>query len=209
MLVLPGLGAILKRWPLHQRLKAEGKTLHAEDSLLAFLLFNPVVYLILNMLITATVAIMLMELLFERGSEYGATFGISLFLMGFFCNIFQTILVYRYFSTPKHEPRWQFLRSPQAEMLGDISIFLNMILFQVLYNWLALTSFEHTMGISRFAERLVVWSVIALFIYFPPRIFYLAEDINRPRTWLTILLANLPTMWRILLGTASNPTRSW
>ena len=42
---------------------------------------------------------------------------------------------------------------------------------------------------------------IALLIYFPPRMFYLAEDINRGRTWLTMLLANSPVIVRVLIGT--------
>jgi len=42
-----------------------------------------------------------------------------------------------------------------------------------------------------------------MLIYFPPRIFYLREDINRPRAWLTIGLANLPLITRLLLGARS------
>ncbi len=49
-------------------------------------------------------------------------------------------------------------------------------------------------------------SFIALLIYFPPRMFYLAEDIHRRRTWVTMLLANSPVIVRVLIGTGSNTT---
>jgi hypothetical protein len=32
--------------------------------------------------------------------------------------------------------------------------------------------------------------------------FYLAEDIGRPRTWLMILVANSPVIARVLLGSS-------
>jgi hypothetical protein len=37
--------------------------------------------------------------------------------------------------------------------------------------------------------------------------FFLAEDFNRPSTWLTMLLANLPVIVRILIGT--NKAAMW
>ena len=33
-----------------------------------------------------------------------------------------------------------------------------------------------------------------MLIYFPPGIFYLAEDFRRPAEWLTMLLANSPVI---------------
>jgi hypothetical protein len=39
-----------------------------------------------------------------------------------------------------------------------------------------------------------------MLVYLPPRIFYLVEDINRPGAWLTMLLANSPTILRVLFG---------
>ena len=41
---------------------------------------------------------------------------------------------------------------------------------------------------------------LALLLYFPPRMFYLAEDIGRPRTWATILIANSPVIARMVFG---------
>jgi hypothetical protein len=62
----------------------------------------------------------------------------------------------------------------------------------------------HPTGLLEFAGRLFFLCFIALLIYFPPRMFYLAEDINRPRTWLMMLLANSPVIIRVLIGSSSN-----
>jgi hypothetical protein len=48
---------------------------------------------------------------------------------------------------------------------------------------------------------------LALLIYFPPRMFYLAEDIHRRRTWFTMLLANSPVIFKVLIG--SNNQAGW
>jgi hypothetical protein len=88
-------------------------------------------------------------------------------------------------------------------MLGDICLFLNMILFQIGWNTLTFAGMGPPSGFLEFAGRLFFLCFIALLIYFPPRMFYLAEDINRPRTWLTMLLANSPVILRVLFGTSS------
>jgi len=46
--------------------------------------------------------------------------------------------------------------------------------------------------------RLSIFAFAALLIYLPPRLFYLAEDANRPVVLLTNLLANSPALLRIL-----------
>ena len=45
--------------------------------------------------------------------------------------------------------------------------------------------------------RLVATAAFAALLYFPARIFYLAEDKHRPLTCATMLLANLPLVLRI------------
>jgi hypothetical protein len=112
-------------------------------------------------------------------------------------------LIYRYFSPPKHVPKSKFLRSPQSEALGDICLFLNMLLFQLAWNLLTFAPLGAPESVPEFAGRLFFLSFIALLIYFPPRMFYLAEDIGRTRTWLTMLLANSPVILRVLFGTSS------
>lgn len=74
-----------------------------------------------------------------------------------------------------------------------------MILFQVVWN-IVVGEFPFTRveSTGHFAGNLFFLTFFAFLIYFPPRIFYLAEDINRPATWLTMLLANSPGILRVL-----------
>lgn len=79
-----------------------------------------------------------------------------------------------------------------------------MILFQVGWNLLTYSPVSRVSGFGEFLGRLLVLCFLAFLFYFPPRMFYLAEDINRRRTWITILLANSPVIVRSLVGTVSN-----
>jgi hypothetical protein len=200
MWVLPAAGAVLKRWHFHRRLKAEGKSFEI-DSKLAGCLFNPLFYFCLNLVLVSAILSGVGRFLFgNRLLQNGAVF-VPLVIAGLICTIVQTFLIYRYFSAPKQPPRHQFLRHPESETLGDICIFMNMILFQISWNLMTFVDLGRPSGPADFAGRLFFLSFIALLIYFPPRMFYLAEDINRPRTWLTMLLANSPVIVRILIGT--------
>ena len=135
----------------------------------------------------------------------GAIF-IPLVFAGLILTIVQTILIYRYFSPPKKPPKWRFLLQPSSENLGDLCIFINMILFQVVWNLIAFAPWGRTSGPLEFFGRLFFLCFIALLVYFPPRMFFLAEDFNRRSTWLTMLLANTPVIFRILIGTSENST---
>jgi hypothetical protein len=209
MWVLPALGAVLKRWHFHQRLAEEGKTLESQETNLAGCLFNPLFYFCLNLVITSAVITSLGEFVFGRRLlDTGAVF-VPLVILGLILTIVQTYLIYRYFIPPKGPPKSKFLRQPESEALGDICLFLNMILFQVVWNLLAFADLGRPSNLLDFAGRIFFLSFIALLIYFPPRMFYLAEDINRPRTWLTMLLANSPVIFRVLIGTNSNTMTGW
>jgi hypothetical protein len=200
MWVLPAAGAVMKRWHFHRRLQAHGKTAESSDTGLAGCLFNPLFYFCLNLVITSAILTGFGQLLFGKALlDNGAIF-IPLVFAGLIFTIIQTFLIYQYFSPPKTPPKSEFLRSPRSEMLGDICLFLNMILFQIVWNTLAFAGLGPPSGFPEFAGRLFFLCFIALLIYFPPRMFYLAEDINRPRTWLTMLLANSPVIFRVLFG---------
>jgi hypothetical protein len=202
--ILPGAGAVLKRWHFHQRLKAEGKSV-AAGTLLTGCLFNPLFYFVLNLLITAVVMTFLLGLL-KPSREYERTLFTTSCFLGVAFAAFQTFLIYRYFSPPKRSPRVEFLRDPRSEGLGDVCILLNMILFQTAWNLLPITLGPRPASVSVSGEimfRLFVFGFATLLVYFPPRIFYLREDIKRPRAWLTIGLANLPLVVRLLLGARS------
>jgi hypothetical protein len=200
MWVLPAAGAVFKRWHFHERLRAQGKKAEGHDSNLAGCLFNPIFYFCLNLVITAVVLTGLGELFFGRQLLNNGPLFISLVVAGMILTIFQTYLIFRYFTPPKEPPRWEFLRTPQSELLGDIFLFLNMILFQVAWNFLTLAPLGQPSGVGEFAGRLFFLIFIALLIYFPPRMFFLAEDINRRMTWVTMLLANSPVIIRVLFG---------
>lgn len=196
---LPAAGATLKRWHFHQRLKAEGKDVDIDSHLGC--LFSPVFYFCLNLVLVSAIVTGLGQFLFgERLLQDGALF-LPLIFGGLIATIFQTFLIYRYFSVPQKPPRSDFLRRPESETLGDIFIFVNMIMFQIAWNMLTIAELGRPSGVGEFLGRLFFLSFVALLIYFPPRMFYLAEDIERGRTWLTMLLANSPVIIRILIGT--------
>jgi hypothetical protein len=211
MLVLPAAGAVLKRWHFHRRLSALPKPageaaklpfdpLDLKSNVAAGCLFNPIFYFALSIFLSAAVMSLVTPLIFGKRADTGAVF-VPLVVASFAACVVQTVLVYRYFSPPKKAPSAPFLRGPASERVGDLCIFVNMILFQVFWN-LAVSQFPFTRAASagEFAFNLSVLVFFALLVYFPPRIFYLAEDIRRPATWLTILLANSPTIVRALSG---------
>lgn len=208
MWLLPAAGAVLKRWHFHQRLGAQGKTVDSEETALAGCLFNPLFYFCLNLVLTSAVLASLSQFLFGRhGMDNGAVF-VPLVFLGLILTIVQTYLIYRYFIPPKKPPRFAFLLTPQSDALGDVCLFVNMILFQVGWNMLTFAGLGHPSSLLEFGGRLFFLCFIALLIYFPPRMFYLAEDIHRRRTWITMLLANSPVIIRVLIGTGSN-TPGW
>lgn len=209
MWILPAVGAVLKRWHFHERLKAQGKTVDAEQTTLAGCLFNPLFYFCLNLVITSAIMTSLGQFIFGRRLADNPAVFVPLVILGLILTIVQTYLIYRYFMPPKKPPQSPFLRSPQSEALGDVCLFLNMILFQVFWNMLTFAPLGHPSSLLEFGGRFFFLSFIALLIYFPPRMFYLAEDIHRRRTWLTMLLANSPVIIRVLIGTDSNTTTGW
>jgi hypothetical protein len=79
-----------------------------------------------------------------------------------------------------------------------------MVAYQIIWNILTLAPLGRVSGLGDLLGRLFFICFIALLIYFPPRIFYLAEDINKGRTWITILLANAPVIYRVVIGSGSD-----
>ena len=208
MWILPATGAVLKRWHVHKRIKAN-EVAAPKETVLSGCLFNPIFYFCLNLVLTAAVLTGLGESLFGRRLLNNGAVFVPLIILGMILTIIQTYLIYSYFSPPKKPPKSTFLLSPKSELLGDICLFLNMILFQVFWNMLTFAGLGHPTSLLEFGGRLFLLCFLALLIYFPPRMFYLAEDINRRRTWLTMLLANSPVIVRVLIGTGSNSTTGW
>ena len=198
------IGAVLKRWQYHQQKHESDPT----NSGLAGCLFNPIFYFCLMFVIFALIDAFAMQYISPEG-QFSAGIVLSSMLLGTTATIVHTWLVYRYFTPPKHPPASAFLRSPAAGLVGDVFIFVNMLNFQIIWNTLAMVPMGHPSGIEEFAGRLLVFSFIALLIYFPPRMFYLADDIDKGRTWLMMLLANSPILYHLFVGTNLNAPFGW
>jgi len=205
MWILPAAGAVLKRWRHHLGRDPESKPVY--ESVPGGCLFNPLFYFCLNLVISAAVLTSVGDLLFGKRGMDSAAIAVPTIFGIFFLTVFQTFLIYRYFSPPKQPPRWKFLSTPQSAMLGDVCLFLNMILFQVFWNMLTFAGLGHPSGVTEFLGRLFLLCFLALLIYFPPRMIYLADDIRRRRTWLMMLLANSPVIIRVLIGSGTD--RGW
>ncbi len=196
MWVLPAAGAVLKRWHFHQRVKDAARSFDESYGCL----FNPIFYFCLNLILMSAVVAGLGDLLFGRALMENGSLFIPLIFGGLFLTIVQTVLIYRYFSPPNKPPKSEFLRRPESERLGDICIFLNMILFQVAWNLLTDLPLGPPSGVGELLGRLFFLTFVAFLIYFPPRMLYLVEDLHRRSTWLTMLLANSPVIARVVLG---------
>lgn len=195
--VLPAAGAVLKRWHFHQRHRGEAVEW---DANVGGCLFNPIFYFCLNLVLMSAIVSGLGHFLFGNKLLNNGAIFVPMILIGMVCTIVQTVLIYRYFSPPQKPPRSEFLRNPISETVGDVCIFVNMILFQVFWNMLTFAGLGGPTGVAEFFGRLFFLCFIALLIYFPPRLLYLADDINRPCTWLMMLLANSPVIVRVLIG---------
>jgi hypothetical protein len=200
MWILPAAGAVLKRWHFHERLKERALIFDNEESAYVGCLFNPIFYFCLNIVIVSAIVAGLGEFLFgDEALKNGAIF-LPMIFGGLFLTIVQTWLIYRYFSRPNRPPRSEFLRSPASEIVGDVCIFVNVILFQIAWNLVAFTGIGPPSGVPEFCGRLFFLCFLAMLLYFPPRLLFLAEDLHRRSTWLTMLLANSPVIARVLLG---------
>ncbi|MDQ2936994.1 MAG: hypothetical protein M3R67_05740 [Acidobacteriota bacterium] len=197
-------GPILKRWSFHQRFKFDTDS-SAGCLLFWFMWF----YIIMMLLLSGTATIILTEVFFERGSP-ASEIGPALILGGLALSIVNVVFIYRFFLRPKKKPRWKFLATPQAALVGDVLMFLNVICLQILWNSLTASKsfWEHLTStplgkpgsFTDILGRFIVIGFLALLVYFPARIFYLVEDKNRKITWLTMLLANMPLILRAVFA---------
>lgn len=133
-------------------------------------LFSPLFYFPLTLVVTSAVLAGLSNSLLPGIADHGGLFT-TLAVLGVAVSAVQTALVYSYFSPPRQAPRSAFLRSGASDFLGDVCLNLNMVLYQVLWGMLSSTPFSP-----------------------------LAEDLQRPQAWATLLLANLSTIVRVLFG---------
>jgi len=201
---LQPLGPILKRWSFHQTCKFD--TASPAGCLLFWFMFF---YIVMMLLLSGTATIILSGVIFERGSP-ASDIGEVFILGGFVVSVVNAVFIYRFFLQPKKKPRWEFLTTPQAALLGDGFMFLNVICLQILWNCLtSAQSFWEVListplgkqgSFTEILGRFIVIGTLALLVYFPARIFYLVEDGRRKITWFTMLLANLPLIVRAVFA---------
>ncbi len=191
--VLPPAGAILTRHRYHRRKRGDA-------GVLTGCLCNPIMYFCLQVVVVAAVNAFIMHYalgLTDPGPEIFLTSLLLLVILA----ILNTYFVFRYFTPPKAEPKNKFLLTHNAELLGDAAIFANMLVYQLAWNQMTAGEiFGPVTSLQDFFGRLFFLSFLAFLIYFPPRIFYLAEDINKPRVWATMFAANAPVIFRVLFG---------
>ena len=197
---LQPVGPVLKRWSAHQ----EGE-IDATSTVGCLLFWFMFCYLVMMLLVSATAIIMLTEVIFEPGPT-GSDVGTILILISVLWSIVNTIFIYRYFVKPKKQPKWHFLTTHSAVVMGDVFMFLNVICLQILWNNLtSAESFWQNMlstplgrpgGLTDILGRFIVIGTLALLVYFPGRLFYLVQERGRRIVWFTMLLANLPLLLR-------------
>ena len=192
LLVLAPAGATLKRWHVYQR-KQDGL-----GDPTASCLFSPIFYICLMFVVYAAVHAYIFQAVYGSNEPPGGVFVGSIFGGMAIC-IVHTWLVYRYFSKPKEPPHSAFLRNPLSGKIGDVLIWTNATLFQMFWNLFVNLGFPRASSVGEAFARVPILIFVALLLYFPPRIFYLARD-RRASDWLWMLFANLPTILRFVIG---------
>jgi hypothetical protein len=197
MFVLPAAGAVLRRWHFHERMRARGE----EPETAGCGCIWPF-YLSTMLVIAASVAVIFGERVL--GEDFHDGSGVFVLVLGGVLLLagIQTALVFRYFAPPRRPPRSAFLRSRASEWLGDACIFANMLLYQTVWNIFVEAFTQPVGGVDEFIGRLFGLAFVSLLVYFPARMFYLAEDFGSARTWAMIALANSPHLVRMVLGAA-------
>ncbi len=197
--VLPAAGAVLKRWHFHQqRGAARGAATLGEGALGCLL--HPVLYFTVSLVVGMAAGVLLATRVFGEGFAQRAGIFLPLMLAVLVLSMVQTVLVYRYFSPPRKPPRGAFWRDGRSAFLGDLCIFVNMALFQVLWNVALSGRFQPVSDAEELAGRLLLVAFLSVLLYLPPRIFYLADDAHRPASRLSMLLAVSPVVLHVVLG---------
>lgn len=207
ILLLQPWGPWLKRRGFHQRHPGFGQ---AKDSLagcgVAFIAFF---YLIAMIIVAGAGSTMVSEVLFTGNS--GGSVGVAAFLVGVVWAVGCAVAFVRFFLPPR-KPAGSFLASPRAEAIADLSIYLNLILLQLVWGavmasklfWDVVinTPLGKPNSASAIIGRFIMVAVVALMVYLPPRIFFLVEQRRRRLALVSMLVANLPIILKALLTPA-------
>ncbi|MEO6391236.1 MAG: hypothetical protein ABIP75_05235 [Pyrinomonadaceae bacterium] len=205
LLLLQPWGPLLKRRSFHARHPGFGTgPENLAGCWIAVLVFC---YLIMMMIVAGAASTMVTEVVLSGGE----TIGVLGFFAGLACAIVNVGFFVRFFLPPKKLSRWAFLNSTRAEGIGDISIFLNVIMLQIVWGavmssaifWEVVikTPLGPPNSLTAILGRFIVIGGVALMVYIPPRVFFLIEQKHRRIAWLTMTIANLPIILRALFAT--------
>jgi hypothetical protein len=207
VLLLQPWGPWLKRRPFHQRHPEPGQQ---KDSLagcgVGLIAFC---YLIALIIIAGAASTMISEVVLAAYPA-GETIAPAAFLVGVAWAIGCAVVFVRFFLPPK-KPGLGFLGAARTEAWADLSIYLNLILLQIVWGavmssaifWEVVikTPLGRPNSWTAILGRFIVLAVVALMVYLPPRIFFLLEQRRRRWAVLTMLVANLPIILKALLAT--------
>jgi hypothetical protein len=183
------VGAMLKRAPLHERIKSLPSPGYAGCLFLGWISLH----LSLSILGAAAVA----------ASFAAAPKAVPVILM-ILLSILPTFFVARVVFRPKRlEQIAAWRRSWPMELLADLMIVSAVIMLTIMWDlWIADlftgTWKGQTLGDRLFGAGMAVGAFA--FFYLSPRFLFLIEDFNRRLTWATIALTVAPLIGRILLG---------
>ena len=209
LFVLQVVGPIVRRWSFHQHFPSFEKDVGAlTDLFISFYRFFYIASMAIMIYLAYTYFVDAFHLNDSSSAETLETIVVAGALV---LPVISSIFVFRFFVKPKREPRWKFLMSSQAEALGDLCMFLNVVCFQILFSvyfssshfWNALhkTTRLSSGTFDSLSARLYIALIAALIVYLPPRIFYLVPPTSLQRrllTWLFMFLANLPLILSIV-----------
>jgi hypothetical protein len=183
------LGAMLKRAPLHARVKSLPNPGYAGCLFLGWISLHLSLCILGAAVIAAT---------FDAAPK-----GVPLTAM-IVLSILPTFFVARVVFPPKRLeqiPAWR--KSWQMELLADLLIVAAVILLTIMWDiWFA-DLFTPTWEGQTFGDRLFGAGLAVgafAFFYISPRFLFLIEDFNQRLTWITLGLTVAPLLGRILLG---------
>jgi hypothetical protein len=207
LFLLQPFGANFKRWQFHQRRRAgrRRKRSTSESYIFTFaesiplaIIFNPVLYFGILLFTSMVIISFINELIIGKNVSDDDSLFIVFVLVGFLISVVHSMVMYWYFTSPKKEPKKKILYGQSSGLIGDVLLFVNIVIFQILWNIVGQIPSQSMHTVGDFMVRAFFLICMALLIYFPSRIFYSAEDIKKPLAWFTIVLANSPLIIRFL-----------
>lgn len=201
MLILPAIGANLKHYRFRQRnpkttekIKSKKKIEDDDDEfadgvrLLGLIMFATLIFLY------GLGAYFLFSDVLSGSKDVSKTFVLIEFIGLIILSFIYSIIIPGYFGAIEDEQqRSEFIKSKKSELIGDICIWLNMLIFQTFWVLYLNRGFSPE-------SRTAFFIISTLLLYLPPRLVFLLEDFSDYKTWLTMMLANVPIIIRIVFG---------